>query len=43
MHDWYGMEMKVRDWMDKPMSTLTTILVGSLAVFTFGLMIYLSM
>ena len=41
--DWYGAEMKVRKWMDKPMSTLTTVLMGTLVVFTFGLMVYLSM
>ena len=43
MRDWYGMEMKVRKWARKPMSTLTTIVVGTLAVFSFGLMIFLSM
>lgn len=41
--DWYGTEMKIRKWMDKPMSTLTTVLMDALVVFLFGLMIYLSM
>ena len=43
MRDWYGMEMRFRRWMDKPMSTMTTVLTGSVMVFLFGLMIYLSM
>ena len=42
MNNWYVTEIRIRRWAEKPMSTLTQIVTGTMVVFIFGLMIYLS-
>ena len=36
-------KMRIQHWMDRQMSVVGQVFAGTLMVFTFGLMIYLSM